>query len=296
MSAQRLNREQLHAFLPRLLAGPDESVAAPPTVSNFEAYLQHSAIAWIAFAESADPARFAALSLILPGKVGFILLSQPIGPPANAVAVLQTTLEIARTEHPQHYAQSLVECEATAKQAILRAAGFVRLTTLNYLERRVVYPWVDPPALPLAWETFGTTNRERFLALINASYIDSTDCPELIGRRPMEDVLAAHQASGLFDPSLWYLARRDNFDLGCALVNPQPNGSVAELVYLGVAPAARRQGIGRVLLQKTLDACRARRFEQLLVVVDERNAPARRLYDAFHFTLNTKREAWLHFH
>lgn len=291
MSVSRLEPDQLHDQLPAMLAGPQELQASPGAVVNFEYFLNQTAAGWVAFGNG----RFSALCAILPGKVGFLLFSTPADDDPEHQQVLTRTCQTAKTEFQQHYAQALIEPHADAKAQLLISAGFARLTALHYLERGVIYPWVEAPEPNMQWDTFDESTLERFETVINDSYIDSSDCPELIGRRPMEDILAAHQAGGNFDPSLWFIAKQADRDLGCVLINPQPVGSMAELVYLGVPPRARRKGYGRILIQKTLHSCRLRHFERLLVVVDERNAPARKLYDDFRFRLAAKREAYLCF-
>jgi ribosomal protein S18 acetylase RimI-like enzyme len=47
---------------------------------------------------------------------------------------------------------------------------------------------------------------------------------------------------------------------------------------MGVVPEARRQGVGRELLHRALDAARRARAARLMLSVDERNTPARELY------------------
>ena len=52
---------------------------------------------------------------------------------------------------------------------------------------------------------------------------------------------------------------------------------------LAVAPAARRQRLGRLLLQSLIDALHRRGIERLFLEVRPSNLPARALYDAFGF-------------
>jgi len=57
----------------------------------------------------------------------------------------------------------------------------------------------------------------------------------------------------------------------------------AEILNLGVAPAARRRGIGRALVREGLAALAARGAEQVFLEVRESNAAARALYAEFGF-------------
>ena len=63
---------------------------------------------------------------------------------------------------------------------------------------------------------------------------------------------------------------------------------------MGVHPAFRRQGLGRILLRRTLQQARRMNCRRLTVVVDGRNTVARRLYARFLLALVAQREAWLY--
>jgi ribosomal protein S18 acetylase RimI-like enzyme len=51
-----------------------------------------------------------------------------------------------------------------------------------------------------------------------------------------------------------------------------------ELVYLGLAPSVRGQGLGRLLMQRVLAIGARRHFDVATLAVDAANAPAMRLY------------------
>jgi [ribosomal protein S18]-alanine N-acetyltransferase len=56
-----------------------------------------------------------------------------------------------------------------------------------------------------------------------------------------------------------------------------------EILNLAVAPATRRAGLGRALVQQMLDALSDRGVRQVYLEVRESNAPARALYAAHGF-------------
>jgi len=56
-----------------------------------------------------------------------------------------------------------------------------------------------------------------------------------------------------------------------------------EILNLAVAPAGRRNGLGRALVQAILEALTARGVRQTYLEVRESNAPARALYAAHGF-------------
>jgi ribosomal protein S18 acetylase RimI-like enzyme len=127
------------------------------------------------------------------------------------------------------------------------------------------------------------------------TYDGTLDCPELAGRRTAEEILAAHRASGVFDPSQWELVELDGYDAGCVLLQRVPGHDALEIAYMGVVPKSRGRGVGADLLRRALAKTRASGCARLKVVVDARNAPARGLYERFGFRAIARREAYLRF-
>ena len=74
------------------------------------------------------------------------------------------------------------------------------------------------------------------------SYQQSLDCPLLNGLREIGDVIAGHQASGEFNPRFWFVLSERDMPRGVVLLNRVPRTDTAELVYFGLAPAARGAG------------------------------------------------------
>ena len=236
-------------------------------------------------------------ALLLPGRTAIVMVACPGEHGIDAddqLLVTQAGLE-ALGEHSLHCAQSLLEPDAVAKRALLEQVGFARLAPLVYLERDATYPWVEPPQPGKAeWLRYGAHTHAEFAATVQATYEDSRDCPELTGLRPIDDILAAHQAGGRFDPALWELARIDGQPAACLLLSPLVRAPLLEVVYMGVVPAFRRRGIGRILLRRAFEQCRATGARQLTVVVDDRNEPAKRLYAQFGLQAVARRDAYLY--
>lgn len=63
----------------------------------------------------------------------------------------------------------------------------------------------------------------------------------------------------------------------------------AEILTLAVMPAARRQGLGRALMQTAIDTAAAHGAMAMLLEVAESNAVARALYACLGFTLVGRR-------
>jgi ribosomal-protein-alanine N-acetyltransferase len=67
-------------------------------------------------------------------------------------------------------------------------------------------------------------------------------------------------------------------------------GETAQLLTIGVVPAARRRGVGRLLLQTAIEQAELRRATELLLEVRVDNEPAIRLYESEGFAvLGTRR-------
>ena len=62
-------------------------------------------------------------------------------------------------------------------------------------------------------------------------------------------------------------------------------GETAQILTVGVLPAARRQGIGERLVQALLAEAVRRRADEVLLEVRMDNAAARRLYDKLGFSV-----------
>ena len=179
--------------------------------------------------------------------------------------------------------QALLPTDSHGPADLLVRCGFQLITELVYMQRTVrrVPRRLDLPAglelLPYQPATHGL-----FADAIQRSYAGSLDCPELTGRRDIEDVIAGHKAAGDFSPSMWsVLVDRSNGiePLGVLLLAGMggPHGGI-ELVYLALVPEGRGRGLGRLLLRHAEAFAARSASRQLALAVDSRNTPALALY------------------
>lgn len=184
-------------------------------------------------------------------------------------------------------AQALLEEGEQAAAAAMASAGFLRLGELSYLRRpmprRNQVEAVEMPEGMSAVSIARGASESDLVTALDGSYEGTLDCPELSGLRETQDVLASHRAVGRFDPNLWWVlyedgASGDRRPVGCLLLNPSPEQESVELVYLGLAPAARGRGAGRALLSMGLCAIAGRSERWVTCAVDTRNPPALGLY------------------
>jgi ribosomal-protein-alanine N-acetyltransferase len=91
-------------------------------------------------------------------------------------------------------------------------------------------------------------------------------------------VLAVFGASRPSRGRLWVATGREGDILGYVGIELSALGGEADVVNLAVHPAARRQGVGRALLEVALAHCRARRVPLLWLRVRAGNRGARAFY------------------
>ena len=168
--------------------------------------------------------------------------------------------------------------------------GFTHLTGLSYLrhELALTAAWLTGEDR-LAFSTYDARHPLAFHATLQASYEGTLDCPEVNGVRTIEQVIAGHQSQGRHDPSTWWLAWLDGKPVGVLmLVEAEPREW--EVAYVGVVPSARRRGVALGLMHQAL--CHARLVDavRLMLSVDDRNTPARRLYQRLGFEPYDHRE------
>ncbi len=185
--------------------------------------------------------------------------------------------------------QVILPPEATATADLYRHADFSDLATLLYMRRN--RPLFKPsfellPEFTLA--TYTPDLRDQFAQTIEASYCQTLDCPRLSGLRPMEDVIAGHQANA-FDPTLWFLLKRNGHNTGVLLLAHRRESATLELVYLGLTPMNRGIGLGAQLMKLALLTSIRVQAATITLAVDRANSPAVHLYRCQHFQQTAER-------
>jgi ribosomal protein S18 acetylase RimI-like enzyme len=159
------------------------------------------------------------------------------------------------------------------------------VTDLVYLERGTSDPLDVPAGLPrFDWRAYADEVDAEFRAVLQATYIDSLDMPELEGIRSLDDILSSHRAAGRFVPERWRMGRlpAEPEAATVLLLSEIPDRDAWEVAYLGLTPAARGRGLGRAVLAEAL-ALAAEHVPRLELAVDVRNRPANHLYRAAQF-------------
>jgi mycothiol synthase len=178
-------------------------------------------------------------------------------------------------------AQALLDESAPAEAGDdLKAGGMPHVTDLVYLEGDTQTELsIRPEFPPIDWFPFGPSTEAEFRQVLQETYTDSLDMPELEGMRSLDDVLASHKASGRFVAERWRMGRvRGIPGAGAVLLLSEiPDRDAWEVAYLGITPAGRGRGLGRVVLAHALDLARPH-VARIELAVDIRNLPAHNLY------------------
>ncbi|MGL4424360.1 MAG: GNAT family N-acetyltransferase [Gemmataceae bacterium] len=210
----------------------------------------------------------------LPGRQAG--LWRPLGDPAAMLEALRWLQSLGT-----RVAILIQELQRPAPAAIL---GFRFMTHLNYLQA----PPAPNPALALDHiEPYCPANEADFADVLLQSYLGSDDCPELNDDRTGAQALADYAETSESGTQEWYLRRSPRGEPAAVLLL-STQLPISQLVYLGVVPAARRQGHGQVLTRLAL----ARTPGTMQLHVDVRNHAAFTLYTQSGFTVVDSRAVY----
>lgn len=214
---------------------------------------------------------------------------------ATAAALVRTALNDLRARGFR-LAQAVFDESASVHGSLdLSRGGFPRVTELVYMERptAMMAPSPRPSGTPSwDWSPFCDATETDFRAVMQATYRESLDMPELGGVRSLDDVIAEHCAGGRYDPTRWRLGRIAGDPDAAAILLlaavDTPEADTWEIVYLGLTPAARGRGLGRSAIAHALELA-GPGVTRLELAVDVRNLPALRLYESTGFTVIDRR-------
>jgi ribosomal protein S18 acetylase RimI-like enzyme len=265
-----------------MLLGSATTLASGDQVMDFVSYAQQRAMnladTWIA--ERHGEMVGAILPIVSPGRT-MLLLCSPMKIGDRAAGALIDAVCEHFVPRGIKLAQVLLEPGEPPTEALFTAHQFRRIAELIYLQgtvKRAQYPAVPKD---MSWSVYSPQTHADFATTIVVSYRQSLDCPGLNGVRDIEDVLAGHKSSGKFDPRYWFLLRERGQGIGAILVSRLPLTDSAELVYLGLAPEARRRGLAALMMQQALAATVQMGASRLSLAVDSQNVPALKLYYRF---------------
>jgi ribosomal protein S18 acetylase RimI-like enzyme len=237
----------------------------------------------------------------LAGKSAFCW---PVGlakdEPLTTANLLQQAVDHYLDSSPVAVTQAVLPHAEGPEADVLRQAGYQYLTDLAYLAWPAVPERPGPPdpedtADRLWFEPVGPHQRREFGKLIEATYTGSLDCPQLDGRRSIDDVMVGYAHTGLPRWDWWLWARWDSRPVGCLILTDHPNHEQAELIYLGILPEFRGRGWGDQLTRHAQRLTRQAGRERLVLAVDQANWPALRMYRRAAFGVWDRRSVFVRF-
>lgn len=288
--------DRLEAATARLVAG-----GGPPDTDHARRFLSYAgqneidlSLMW-SHVDRRDIITATMLAVPGAGRTAMLFMSRPGG--RGDIPTVSRLLEHGCRVLPDHdveLAQALMDPSETLERDALLGADFFELATLQYLARSVprsgaapAVSWPDDVTI----ESYRPDLKPIVLDLLEESYVDTQDCPNLCGLRRTEDIFAGHYHTGRFDPDLWTILSVNGEPGGVLMLNPcQPHDTI-ELVYIGLAPKARGRGLGRQLLRHGLTQIAGRGEALVTLAVDEKNDPALALYKREGFRRELKRVA-----
>lgn len=244
-----------------------------------------------------DQGRPMASALIVSsaGRTAMIFVSPALSREQSAVIAELAGVACRRQDTDRiQLIQALLDSGQRLESLALGQAGFIDLATLLYMQRpapdRSTPLDLGPEIRITHWDE---QHRQLFADAIGASYEQTRDCPGLVGLRTMDDIIAGHQATGAFDPELWYALSCDEEPIGVMLLSPLPQRSSLELAYLGICPKWRGKGLARRLLEHGISLAQPRRLPTVTLAVDCQNAPALHMYKSLRFVESGRRQVKL---
>jgi ribosomal protein S18 acetylase RimI-like enzyme len=235
------------------------------------------------------------LSLDSQGRTSSLLLSPGITAPRlrSVAGELLARTQSRAAERGVQLLQGMVAPESSDEAILYAASGMKHLANLIYMQSDCQHMPSHPSDVPLRWETYRNSTHELFKRVIEQTYEDSLDCGSLNGVRDIEDIIASHKATGLFEPQLWRIGMVGEEPVGVILLGYMEEQHAYELVYMGILPAFRKRGYGAAILRHGMTLVLSRGVSLMSVSVDEKNAPAQKLYHSFGFREIMRRGVWI---
>jgi mycothiol synthase len=192
------------------------------------------------------------------------------------------------------FVQALLAPQDGEPAATLLRHDFRHITTLLYLEKTLELDG-DVTTPRLTYQQFPAADAASFQQTLLRSYQGALDCPELNEVRTADEVIAGYRAVPGCRLDRWWLAWQGEQPVGVLLTVEMPGQEAWELLYVGLVPEARRQGLGTEMTRKAMHEARTAGAERLTLTVDQRNAPAQRMYAALGFEEFDRRAVYLKF-
>ncbi len=221
------------------------------------------------------------------GKVGFLYYC-PTSSRSVDEAALRDLVSAASTgalNDGVPVVQAFAAPDSPEDIAMLTEAGMRKAAELIHMNCSLSNVKLTPSLKESEFEfvTINEINISTLTNLIPSTYIDSLDCPKMLGIRKTKDVIESHKNTGIYSPSTWYIAMADGRPAGCVLLNSSSRPGFMELVYMGVAPEFRGRGLGRRMIMHSINTAFSCHYASIHLAVDAGNIYAKRVYEEAGF-------------
>jgi len=300
-------RRQLREWLPNSESAASGEAFSGLFVARSTKHGTPAAAVWF----QSVPGRTAAVgpphSLVVAGE-RWLLGQRP--PPDVQRALLRHGLQWARGQGLE-MVQAVLEPDDLALQDILSECGFEKLVDLQYLSSPRLSSDLESPDNQVAGTTWHFQNvppsdeqRARWCRLLDATYLETRDCPALAGRRSLEQTLEGYCHTASFLPEGWLILTTEtarptqtaqSTDLGCLILADHPEHEFLEVVYFGLVPTARGRGWGARILERAAGLARRLGRYRLIAALDTENLPAQRIYAGLNYEFLAQKRVYAHF-
>jgi ribosomal protein S18 acetylase RimI-like enzyme len=170
--------------------------------------------------------------------------------------------------------------------AALERNGFKRTTQLAFMHRRLGRGGEHASGNEVS---LVTANGEELISILLETHIGSLDCPELDGSRTLGEIAEAYRALD----QQGYVLFQGGRAVGAMLLGQGQEAGTRELVYFGLIPSVRGQGLGSAGVKALVRQLETGSDTAISLAVDIRNGVAMHLYRRHGFVESERREVFL---
>ena len=202
---------------------------------------------------------------------------------SHALEAVRQLVQIAKQQHFK-FLQLMVSPEDSHKIAFAIRAGFNRSSNIHYMYREVnsrIGVVRIPPTV--TWQDYSAANHAVFADVIERTWQESLDCPEMDDTRTIEETIESYKAAGKFTRSCWSLLSVRDEPAGVCLLSPLLADNSIELTYMGIVPEYRGKGLGRIMINRALSLSAIDGYKLMTLAVDAHNHYAWQIYKASGF-------------
>lgn len=144
----------------------------------------------------------------------------------------------------------------------------------------------------LVFRPFESIPNRQWEEIIESTYVETLDVPELNGIRSIDQTLKGYAFACGQEPKPWWLVEHAGQIIGCLLLTPI-SAVRMELTYLGIVPAARGKQFANRMMHFLMGWVARQSVPTIQLAVDRRNIPALHTYFRYGFQPTGFVQAWV---